>query len=83
MRLQATEEGLASLKNWVKSALDRVIQVYMGEPGLQAGSQLDAFDTVPKGWTVDRMRSCQVSTRGTRSSSCRAISSWSSIASRH
>jgi hypothetical protein len=35
VRLQATEEGLVPLKNWVKSALDRVIQECMGEPGLE------------------------------------------------
>jgi hypothetical protein len=65
MRLQATQEGLAPLKNWVKSPLDRVTRVYVGEPGRQAGSQFDVFDAVaPKEWTVDRMRSFQVSTRG-------------------
>ena len=33
MRLQATQEGLVPLKTWIKSALDQVIQVCMGEPG--------------------------------------------------
>ncbi len=28
-------QGLAPLKAWVKSALDQVIQVCMGEPGLE------------------------------------------------
>ena len=35
MRLQATQEGLVPLKTWIKSALDRVIQVCMGERGLE------------------------------------------------
>jgi len=35
MRLQATQEGLIPLKSWIKSALDSVIQVCMGEPGLE------------------------------------------------
>ena len=63
MRLQGTQEGLAPLKNWVKSALDRVIRIYVGEPGRQAGSQFDVFDAVvPEEWTVDRMRSFEAST---------------------
>ena len=32
--LQATQEGLVPLKNWLKSALEHVICVCMGEPGL-------------------------------------------------
>jgi len=35
MRLQATQEGLVPLKTWIKSALDQVIQVCMGEPDLE------------------------------------------------
>ncbi len=35
MRLQATQEGLVPLKTWIKSALDQVLQVCMGEPGLE------------------------------------------------
>jgi hypothetical protein len=35
LRTQATQEGLVPLKNWIKSALDRVIQDCMGEPGLE------------------------------------------------
>src|SRR5271166_2787808 len=35
MRLQATQEGLVPLKSWIKSALDQIIQVSMGEPGLE------------------------------------------------
>ena len=33
LRMQATQEGLVPLKNWIKSALDRVIQECMNEPG--------------------------------------------------
>ena len=35
MRMQATQEGLVPLKTWIKSALDQVIQVCMGEPNLK------------------------------------------------
>ena len=35
LRLQATQEGLAPLKAWIKSALDHVIQVCLGEPDLE------------------------------------------------
>ena len=35
LRMQATQEGLVPLKNWIKSALDRVIQECMNEPGLE------------------------------------------------
>jgi len=35
LRLQATQEGLVPLKAWIKSALDQVIQVYLGEPDLE------------------------------------------------
>jgi hypothetical protein len=33
--MQATQEGLVPLKNWIKSALDRVIQECMNEPTLE------------------------------------------------
>ena len=33
--MQATQEGLVPLKAWVKSALDHVTQVYLGEPDLE------------------------------------------------
>jgi hypothetical protein len=35
LRLQATQEGLAPLKAWIKSALDHVIQVCLGETDLE------------------------------------------------
>ena len=35
LRLQATQEGLVPLKAWIKSALDHVIQVCLGEPDLE------------------------------------------------
>ena len=34
LRQQATQEGLVPLKNWIKSALDHVIQDCMDEPAL-------------------------------------------------
>ena len=35
LRMQATQEGLVPLKAWVKSALDHVIQLYLGQPDLE------------------------------------------------
>jgi len=35
LRMQATQEGLVPLKNWIKSALDRAIQECMDEPSLE------------------------------------------------
>jgi Phage portal protein len=54
MRLQATQEGLVPLKNWVKSALDRVIQVCMGERDLEfvwVGD--DAIDPLQQAQTLN------------------------------
>jgi hypothetical protein len=34
-RLQATQEGLAPLKAWIKGALDEIIQTYLAEPDLK------------------------------------------------
>jgi hypothetical protein len=53
LRMQATQEGLAPLKNWIKSALDRVIQECMNEPALEfvrAGD--DAVDPLQQGQTL-------------------------------
>lgn len=35
LRLQATQEGLAPMRAWVKDALDRVIQLYLGDDDLE------------------------------------------------
>jgi capsid protein len=35
LRLQAAQEGLVPLKAWIKDALDRVIQTYLGAPDLE------------------------------------------------
>ncbi len=35
LRLQTTQEGLVPLKAWIKSALDYVIQIHLGEPDLE------------------------------------------------
>jgi hypothetical protein len=35
LRMQATQEGLAPLKSWVKNALDCVIQVHLKQPDLE------------------------------------------------
>jgi hypothetical protein len=41
MRLQATQEGLIPLKNWVKSALDLIIETRMGGAGQIGGRRPD------------------------------------------
>ena len=64
MRLQATQEGLVPLKNWVKSALDRVIQNYMGEPDLEfvwVGD--DAIDPLQQAQTLNILVSAGIKTR--------------------
>jgi|GEM_PF-1858436 len=35
LRLQATQEGLAPMRAWVKDAMDRVIQLYLGDDDLE------------------------------------------------
>ena len=64
MRLQATQEGLVPLKTWVKSALDRVIQVCMGEPDLEfvwVGD--DAIDPLQQAQTLNILVSAGIKTR--------------------
>jgi len=41
MRAQAAREGLIPLKNWVKGALDQVIEACMGEPAKFAARHPD------------------------------------------
>jgi hypothetical protein len=51
LRVQATQEGLVPLKAWIKSALDQVVQVYLGAPDLKfvtAASRLPARMASPK-----------------------------------
>ncbi len=64
MRLQATQEGLAPLKAWIKNALDLVIQVSMGEPGLEfvwLGG--DAVDPLQQAQTLQILVSARIKTR--------------------
>ena len=35
LRLQATQEGLIPLRAWIKDALDRIVQTYLGAPDLE------------------------------------------------
>ncbi len=64
MRLQATQEGLVPLKNWVKCALDRVIQVSMGEPGLEfAWVGDDAIDPLQQAQTLNILVTAGIKTR--------------------
>ena len=64
MRLQATQEGLIPLKNWVKSALDHVIQVCMREPALEfvwVGD--DAINPLEQAQTLQILVSAGIKTR--------------------
>jgi Phage portal protein len=64
MRLQATQEGLVPLKNWIKSALDQIIQVSMGEPGLEfiwVGD--DAIDPLQQAQTLNILVAAGIKTR--------------------
>ncbi|MGA2492039.1 MAG: hypothetical protein ABSF67_03710 [Roseiarcus sp.] len=54
LRLQATQEGLVPLKAWIKSALDHVIQVCLGEPDLEfAWVGDDAVDPLQQAQTLN------------------------------
>ncbi len=64
LRLQATQEGLVPLKSWIKSALDRVIQVAMNEPDLEfvwVGD--DAIDPLQQAQTLNILVSAGIKTR--------------------
>ena len=64
MRLQATQEGLVPLKSWIKSALDRVIQDCMDEPGLEfvwVGD--DAVDPLQQAQTLNILVTAGIKTR--------------------
>ena len=64
MRLQATQEGLVPLKSWIKSALDHVLQISMGEPGLEfvwVGD--DAIDPLQQAQTLQILVSAGIKTR--------------------
>src|SRR5271169_941477 len=64
IRLQATQEGLLPLKAWIKSALDAVIQVSMGEPDLEfvwVGD--DAIDPLQQAQTLDILVTAGIKTR--------------------
>ena len=54
LRLQAMQEGLVPLKAWIKSALDHVIQVCLGEPDLEfAWVGDDAVDPLQQAQTLN------------------------------
>jgi hypothetical protein len=64
LRMQATQEGLVPLKSWIKSALDRVIQECMNEPGLEfvwVGD--DAVDPLQQAQTLNILVSAGIKTR--------------------
>jgi len=64
LRMQATQEGLVPLKNWIKSALDHVIQECMNEPALEfvwVGD--DAIDPLEQAQTLQILVGAGIKTR--------------------
>jgi hypothetical protein len=64
LRMQATQEGLVPLKNWIKSALDQVIQDCMNEPALKfvwVGD--DAVDPLQQAQTLEILVGAGIKTR--------------------
>jgi hypothetical protein len=64
LRQQAAQEGLVPLKAWVKNALDHVICVCMGEPGLEfvwVGD--DAVDPLEQAQTLQILVGAGIKTR--------------------
>src|SRR6202789_4096252 len=64
LRMQATQEGLAPLKAWVKSALDQVVQVYLKQPDLEfvwVGD--DAVDPLEQAQTLQILVGAGIKTR--------------------
>ena len=62
--MQATQEGLVPLKNWIKSALDRIIQECMNEPALEfvwVGD--DAVDPLQQAQTLQILVGAGIKTR--------------------
>jgi hypothetical protein len=53
LRLQATQEGLAPMRAWIKDALDRVVHVYLGQPDLEfAWARDDVVDPLQQAQTL-------------------------------
>jgi hypothetical protein len=64
LRVQAAQEGLVPLKNWIKNALDHVIQVAMNEPDLEfAWVGDDAIDPLQQAQTLNILVSAGIKTR--------------------
>jgi hypothetical protein len=64
LRVQAAQEGLVPLKNWIKNALDHVIQVAMNEPDLEfAWVGDDAIDPLQQAQTLSILVSAGIKTR--------------------
>jgi hypothetical protein len=64
LRMQATQEGLVPLKAWVKSALDRIIQVHLASPDLEfAWVGDDAIDPLQQAQTLNILVGAGIKTR--------------------
>jgi hypothetical protein len=64
LRVQATQEGLIPLKAWVKSALDRVVQVCLNQPDLEfAWVGDDAIDPLEQAQTLVALVGAGIKTR--------------------
>jgi hypothetical protein len=64
LRMQATQEGLVPLKAWVKSALDRVVQICLKQPDLEfAWVGDDAIDPLEQAQTLVALVGAGIKTR--------------------
>ena len=64
LRQQATQEGLVTLKAWVKNALDCVIQECMNEPGFEfVWVDDDAVDPLEQAQTLQILVGAGIKTR--------------------
>jgi phage portal protein BeeE len=64
LRLQASQEGLIPLRAWIKTALDRVIQTYLGAPDLEfvwVGD--DALDPLQQAQTLQILVGAGIKTK--------------------
>ncbi|WP_158812506.1 phage portal protein [Methylocapsa sp. S129] len=64
LRLQASQEGLIPLRAWIKNALDRVIQTYLGEADLEfvwVGD--DAIDPLQQAQTLQILVGAGIKTK--------------------
>jgi 8-oxo-dGTP pyrophosphatase MutT (NUDIX family)/S-adenosylmethionine/arginine decarboxylase-like enzyme len=64
LQVMANQEGIVPLKNWIKDAIDGVIQIYLGKPNLEfIWSGGDELDPLEKAQETQILVACGVKTR--------------------